>query len=1123
MLREREAELADASGAVEHARRLAAEITGTSFARAEAAAREFKDVLAEKTAYLSQISAETEALKKELAFLERLIFRPSVFQEETPPAEDASWGGHFQNSACSNGSSVSCYLIRLVAFLNARHYLVTRTTKGLVHAHSWQFQVETEVPYEQEFFILFREIQEVVNKTLAPFENTLLNEQNPFNEIPPITENLSAYFYKALTGKLEELGVRLRKLTVWESPTRGVEIAGRLPGYICPLRDDPGELEDLAETEKSTTEAATSLDRPPAGEGPAQKFPAGVQAAGTTVKKDLAVSKKPSFSFIQYAAAAILILGAALLAYHRVLFAPPGAHYPWGSDTWGHLYKAEFLAGEMERGNLYPAFTSFWYNGCQPFRYWAPLPYYLLAALKSLTKDIFQAGNLYFFLCAFAGGLGWLLLAGKTGLLPAALAGAAWVFWPDNLRVAFSEGNLPRVAATALLPFLFAFFLQVLEEGDNLRKAVLAAILIHLVVLCHAMIAAVYIVSFTAFSFFLFFFGGCSLAGVLRGSAALAAGTATSAWWLLPSLKGGLAEMGAEAASGAIFFIPAATSFDPLARLKDVEVFYWSFVIGIITFFIILKWKSQPPWTKGLFVLGTLLVLITFPAAEPFHRLLPLHHLLWPLRFSSVAGLAFLAAGFAAGAEVTNKEGLLKRPAAIAFTLTIFLAVLADGSLSARLLAASYPEPRPVVQAADWLKQTTGWKVATLDLSQFGSSPSYYFSARSGREQVFGWAWQGAASAQNIMLLNTSLEFSHYPFLFRSLLYLGATDLVVKEELVKDPGSFEKLAAASGYKKISSNGVIGLWHKDTGRPYLILKKDRGLAVGRHASIYALQFPDLEIGQNIYIDDYSPEELARHPVLILSGASWHTREKAESLVMDYAKGGGRVLVDLTGFPLDVWSRQPKFLDVYGEEITIANRIETRNGAAFPQFTPFAGQFEAWKCYAPHGLNEVVLAADYFGREVPIWGYKDAGGARVGFLGLNLAYHAYLTGDPAAKKLLADVTGLGEQFNPPETIPLEEYLVKPDGYLITYTLAQDARVIIPAAALEGMQAEVDGEPVPLEKFENLILLNLPAGRHFLDLTLKEPPAYRLGRAVSFFSFALASASLFWLHGRKRREKA
>jgi uncharacterized membrane protein/6-pyruvoyl-tetrahydropterin synthase len=992
-----------------------------------------------------------------------------------------------------------------------------------VHAHTWQFQVETEVPYEREFFVLFREIQEIINETLAPYENALLNDQNPFDEIPPITENLSAYFYKVLTGKLEKLGVRLRKLTVWESPTRGVEISGRLPGYICPLREDTGEPEEREKAGKSAAEAAAALDGLPAKKGPAQtqKIPAGLPAAGTAAKKDPA-AKKLLPSLLRYAAAAVLILGAALLTYHRVLFAPPGAHYPWGSDTWGHLYKAEFLADEMKKGNFYPSFTTFWYNGCQPFRYWAPLPYYSLVVLKSFTQDIFQAGNLYFFLCAFTGGLGWLLLAGKTGLLPAALAGAAWVVWPDNLRVAFSEGNLPRVAATALLPFLFALFLQVLEERDSLRKAVLTALFTHLAILCHTMIAAVYMVFLTAFSILLFLFGGCSLVGILRGTAALAAGTATAAWWLLPSLKGGLAGMDTEAAGGAIFFVPAATSFNPLARLNDAEVFYWSFAIIIIALLIIMKWKKLPRWTKGLFVLGSLLVLITFPAAEPLHRLLPLHHLLWPLRFSSVTGLAFLAAGFAAAAGAANRGKALLRPATVALALTIFLAVLADGSFSARLLAAPVPEPGIVVQAADRLKQNPGWKVAALDLSQFGSSPSYYFSARAGREQVFGWAWQGATTSRNIMLLNTSLEFSHYPFLFRSLLYLGATDLAVKDELFRDPVSFEGLAAASGYKKIFSQPPMSLWHKETG-PYLVVKKDRGLAVGRHASIYALQFPDLEIGQGIYIDDYTPEELARHPVLILSGASWHTREKAESLVMNYAKGGGRVIVDLTGFPLDVWSRQPKFLDVYGEEITIANRIETRNGAAFLQFTPFAGEFEAWKCYAPHGLNEVVLAADYFGREVPIWGYKDAGGARVGFLGLNLAYHAYLTGDPAAKKLLADVTGLEERFNPPEIVPLEGYQVKPDGYLITYSLARDERVVIPAAALEGLRAEVDSEPVPLEQFENLVLLNLPAGRHFLNLTLEEPPVYRLGRAVTLVGLVLACPFLFWIYKGKGRKKS
>ncbi|MEW6276117.1 MAG: 6-pyruvoyl-tetrahydropterin synthase-related protein [Bacillota bacterium] len=1114
-MRNREAELAGASGAVEHARKLAAEVTAAASARAHTAARELNKTLEEPMAYLSQLNGEIDALKKEMSLLEQITGQAGS-PKETAAAGGVRKSGEPQNPPHSTGPLVSCYLIRLVAFLNARHFLVTKSRKGSVHAHSWQFQVETEVPYGEEFFVMFRELQEKIQQALAPFENTLLNEKSPFDKIPPVTENIGAYFYQVLSKELEGLGVRLRKLTAWESPIKGVEVSGKLPGYICPVLEGAGKTGDPPETEKAAAEAAAS--RAAAHEGQDLKL----SAAGTAAEKELTSPEARSYPPVQYVAAACLILGAALLAYHRILFAPPQALCPWGSDTWGHLYKAEFLAGEIGKGNLYPSLSAQWYNGCQPFRYWAPLSYYLVAAVKSWAANVFLAGNIYFFLCAFLGGLGWLLLAGKLGLWPAALAGAAWIFWPDNLRVAFSEGNLPRVAATALLPFLFAFFLRTLEERGRLREPAFFVALTHGVILCHAMIGAVYITSLSAFSLLLFLFGGCSLAGVLRGAAALAAGVATSAWWLLPSLKGGLAEMGREAASGGIQFIPAAISFNPLARFADAEVFYWSFATVIIALAILWKWRTRPPWVKGVFTLGILLVLITIPAFEPLYRLLPLHHLLWPQRFSSVAGLAFLAGGFAVAARGREKGRLFKRLAGGILLLAISGVILLDGSLSARLLAVARPEPRLIVQAADRLKEVPGWKVATLDLSQLGSSPAYYFSARSGREQVFGWAWQGAVTAQNIMLLNTSFEFGHYPFLFRSLLFLGATDLVAKEDLVKDPGSFEKLAGAAGYQKLSSAGGIGLWHGRANGPYLIIKKDRGLAVGKHASIYALQFPALEIGRSVYIDDYTPEELARHPVLILSGASCHSRERAERLVVDYAKGGGRVVVDLTGFPPDVWSRQPKFLGVYGEEITLAGEIKTRSDGRSPQFAPFAGEFQAWKCYAPHGLDEVDLAADYFNKEVALWGYKNVGGSKIGFLGLNLAYHAYLTGDPAARKMLADVTGLAEEFSPPEIVPLEEYQVKDNGYLITYVLEREVRAVIPVAALEGMQAEVDGEPVPLEKFENLVLVKLPAGRHFLDLTLKEPPVYALGRAVSLTSLALAPASLFWLYGRKRREK-
>ena len=52
------------------------------------------------------------------------------------------------------------------------------------------------------------------------------------------------------------------------------------------------------------------------------------------------------------------ILAVALAVYMPLLRALPGYNFPWGSDTWGHLLKAEFLFQQIKAGDLYLGFDS---------------------------------------------------------------------------------------------------------------------------------------------------------------------------------------------------------------------------------------------------------------------------------------------------------------------------------------------------------------------------------------------------------------------------------------------------------------------------------------------------------------------------------------------------------------------------------------------------------------------------------------------------------------------------------------------------------------------------------------------------------------------------------------------
>ena len=136
--------------------------------------------------------------------------------------------------------------------------------------------------------------------------------------------------------------------------------------------------------------------------------------------------------------------------------------YPWGSDTYGHLFKGNILYDSFKKGKFFLNYNESWYNGVQPYRYWAPLPYYILAIINLVTNNIITTYNVFIALVFIIGGLGWLFWGYYTkrqnlGLILAIM----WFFVPNNLRILFSEGNIPYVIVNSLVPFVFLTLLQI--------------------------------------------------------------------------------------------------------------------------------------------------------------------------------------------------------------------------------------------------------------------------------------------------------------------------------------------------------------------------------------------------------------------------------------------------------------------------------------------------------------------------------------------------------------------------------------------------------------------------------------------------------------------------------------
>ena len=342
---------------------------------------------------------------------------------------------------------------------------------------------------------------------------------------------------------------------------------------------------------------------------------------------------------------AFLITLAALIIYREILFQPIGTSLtPWGSDTMGHLLKVEYLRENLGQGIVYPTMLPDWYMGMQFMRYYPPLPYFLLVGLQYLVPNTMATANWFILLCALAGGLSWLFFRRWIGLLPAICGGILFLFLPDNLRVAFAEGNLPRVLATALLPLLVFLLLSSIERSGTIWHRIGLALCLMMLVLTHVMMAAIYAVCCGLLITLIWVKQPSKVPTYLETLGFIVLGIMLSAWWLMPSLIGGITGLNASAIMEALPAVPFRNYLDPTLRAGNPEVFYVGLALLALSVISLWVYQEQRSYRIALTATGCLGILITTPGINQLFKAMPLSYLLWPLRFLGIASFLLLLA-----------------------------------------------------------------------------------------------------------------------------------------------------------------------------------------------------------------------------------------------------------------------------------------------------------------------------------------------------------------------------------------------------------------------------------------------------------------------------------------------
>lgn len=114
------------------------------------------------------------------------------------------------------------YELKIITQFSAAHRLENFYGKcEALHGHNWKVEVFLTGTRLDEAGLLkdFGEVKARTNEILQEFDHKYLNELPAFSQQNPSSENLARYLFECLGAVLNGDGVKVSKVSVWESET----------------------------------------------------------------------------------------------------------------------------------------------------------------------------------------------------------------------------------------------------------------------------------------------------------------------------------------------------------------------------------------------------------------------------------------------------------------------------------------------------------------------------------------------------------------------------------------------------------------------------------------------------------------------------------------------------------------------------------------------------------------------------------------------------------------------------------------------------------------------------------------------------------------------------------------
>lgn len=792
-----------------------------------------------------------------------------------------------------------------------------------------------------------------------------------------------------------------------------------------------------------------------------------------------------------------------------------GPGYPLRNDSWGHVQRAAMIGDNLRQFGLLEginrsAWMPAWYMGTPTNVYYPPLSTWVLGLLSALVSDPFVAFRLFVTGTLLALGLSVYVIGMRWGQSRwlAAIGAIMAVTAPYTLRTIFVEGNLGRALSVVLLPWLIWHTERLLSERDAHFPFLWLTGLMALSITAHVMQATIFALLIGTYI-------------VLRALREITIPLRRTLLALLP--------IGFGLMAAAIYWLPAYSYVEltnvpylPTAKIDlfvirpenlipnfgDFETINVGAAIIVVALVIVLRQGST--YHLALAAVSGMAILLAFGPPSGVYYLLPLNQSLLPERFlnASAVLLPMIVA--------TAHRGLWKQRYMLP-ALAIVLLVDSAPAWGAIAMRQAPPEEQAVAQLL--AERPQPGRVVDLTLPVQTSSQIYLNSVVGAHENVLGWQLENTSHHPGLRRLLNAFEVA--PDYLARLLSLWQADYVVGAFPGLDDPAVQSVRQQLGFEEVSTFESLALWERVEPAAFVqALGDNRMLIIGDNATDWLYTFPFATEGFSPDPADYDPAYLDHFSVIGLTRLPENVN--IDAALGDWVRAGGTLILDLSGMG-DIYGRGYSLFDVQALPMAVSGAYPVAAAAGVVDDLPRLITFPASEGYwvgATYYDLDVTLASLLDGDQAyPLLGYQNEGQGRVWFVGFNLIYLLRQQENIAAVDSLVDLMLAGVHLDRTlslDGIPATDLDRASTAVRFTYRSDVDRSAVLSMTYFPRWKATIDGTPVPIRNHEHLMLIDLPAGTHTVELAYHPfgTPIALLGVLVSGTALAFTVLAALFL---------